>query len=495
MECYEIRAILFEHMAAEIPAEIRQEVEAHLAVCRSCAMLSESLGEELRALGTLPKLAAPRDLLDNVRSSLEKPSALSALGHRLQSLFAGWGLFQLASAAAVALFVMVTVQVSLEVALREDRSREVMIAQVASPPSTRPVPPAAAPHRAPASPGSPSDVNVPGEEARIATGRLPAGHGPLPDAGTRTEKGPDAASAAIKSPRPAGNESIVVALALKLDGTTKPPAPGVTNPSAPGVSAGVETPGGPSEYEGVHKPEGLSLSNKGATGVGGGGAAAGRAGTVGGARLSQPLGEQTVLAGITRLVERADGKVLSAPPAWDNDRPGTVVAEVPATNYHSFVDQLRQLGKVEVESDKSINVSPDANVRVAISLNAQDRVFAGGHGAGKISTSGKSSAVAEVGSGSRGAGSTGIGRNSGTVAGRGERGTGNVGGGGKHGGGTHGGTRGTGVHGRTGGHGTSGSHDTGAHGGGKGAGGASGAPGSGSAPAGSPGAGGSPPEK
>jgi hypothetical protein len=36
MECSQIRAILFESADTEIPKDLREDVEAHLAVCRPC---------------------------------------------------------------------------------------------------------------------------------------------------------------------------------------------------------------------------------------------------------------------------------------------------------------------------------------------------------------------------------------------------------------------------------------------------------------------------
>ena len=113
MECSQIRVILFENTDTEIPMEFREDVEAHLAVCRPCAMQFEAFREQSYALRTLPKVEAPRDFLEQVRSRVEKPSILSRLKHGLSVLFAGKHFLQLAGAAATAVVVIAASQVIL----------------------------------------------------------------------------------------------------------------------------------------------------------------------------------------------------------------------------------------------------------------------------------------------------------------------------------------------------------------------------------------------
>ncbi len=340
MECSQIRAILFEHMDTEIPAEFKEEVDAHLAVCRSCAMQLEALRDQLHALGTLPKLEAPRDLFDHVRSRLEKPSIFSVLGQWLRHLFAGKRFFQLAGAAAAAALVIVTVQV----ALRDGGSRKVLLSS--APLSVEsPAPPGTAPsaETPPAPPASPKS---------------------LPDNRTNTKKALTAASSATEPHHPAGNETQMVALTLKPPG----PSTRVENRSGP---FGLKT------HNGSFGPESFSLSSRGATGMGAPGgkmreqeAPTGVAGSAEVSEGSPPqLEAQKALSDVIRLIERANGKILSAGESRDGNEPGTVLADMPGTSYPSFLAQLRQFGEVKFNGGKEVNPSPNTKVRVSVSLD------------------------------------------------------------------------------------------------------------------------------
>ncbi len=142
MECAKIRAILFERTDAEIPVEFREEVRAHLAACEPCAALFAALEEQSNALRTLPKLAAPANLLGNVRSRLEKPSPFSVLNHRLHAFFGKKRFFRLAGAAAAAMLLILSVRV----VFRQGASREVLLSRA---PSVVSAPPSAAKSSAP----------------------------------------------------------------------------------------------------------------------------------------------------------------------------------------------------------------------------------------------------------------------------------------------------------------------------------------------------------
>jgi len=372
-------------MDTEIPAEFAKEVEAHLAACRSCAMQLEALKQQSYALGTMPKLKAPGDLLDHVRIRLEKPPVLAVCKQWLQALFARKRFFQLAGAAATAALVIVTVQV----ALRDDGSRKGLLSpaplQVESPSSPGSAPPSAAVQAPPTGPESLPDIRsntgtafkrslpVPplSVESPPSPGLVPSAETPaalqaesLPDHHANAEKALVESSPEARPNLPAGNETKMVALTLKT----------------PGVPARMKTRSGSFEPESFHKRESFSLSSRGATGMAPPGGKmlereaqtedAGSA-KVSGDNLAHP-DAQKAFSSVIRLIERAEGKVLSAGDSRDGKEPGTLLAEVPGTNYPSFLAGLRQLGEVKFHGDKEVNPSPDANVRVSVSFDTRD---------------------------------------------------------------------------------------------------------------------------
>ena len=323
MECSQIRAILFENMDTEIPMEFREDVEAHLAVCRSCAMQFEALREQSYALRSLPKMEAPRDFLEQVRSRVERPPIFSRLKQGLSVLFAGKHFFQLAGAAATAVLVIAVAQVILR-----EGGQKVFLS---------PAPPSVI---APQSLEAPPSVEAP-----------PAS--PL-------KNGKDFNRAALRGSephRPAGVETQSVVLTVK-------PHWAATRGKTRGGSFKVEefspssagTTGTRALDERSLKPDvskGVSRSAKVSEG-------------------SMPPEAQKISSDIIRLIKRANGKVLSAGPARDANKPETLLAEIPATGYPSFLDQLRQLGEVEVNGDKEFSPAPDSKVRVLVSFGTRD---------------------------------------------------------------------------------------------------------------------------
>lgn len=323
MECSQIRAILFENTDTEIPVEFREDVEAHLAVCRPCTMQFEALREQSHALKTLPKVEAPRDFLEQVRSRVEKPSILSRLKQGLPVLFAGKHFLQLAGAAAAAVVVIAASQVIL----REGGHKMLL-----SP--------------APPSVNAPQSVEVPPSVKATPASPL------------KNEKDSNRAALPLAVPhRPPGVETQSVVLTVKPHWA-----------AARGKTRG-----------GSFKVEGFSPSSAGTTGTH---ALDERSpkldaskGVSGSAKVSEgsPAPEaQEISSDVIQLIKRANGKVLSAGPARDANQPETLLAEMPATGYPSFLDQLRQLGEVEVNGDKEFSPAPDSKVRVSVTFGTRD---------------------------------------------------------------------------------------------------------------------------
>jgi hypothetical protein len=327
MECSKAKAILFEYADTDIPAEFREEVEAHLAVCRSCASQLEALKEQSDALRTLAKVEAPTEFLGQVRSRLEKPPVLSRFKDRLSVLFAGKRFFQVAGAAAMAVLVMATAQVVLR-----ESGHKTLLSPAESPPPV----------------GSPPSVEAPAPS--------PARPQSLPEIRRENKKALNRAATEAKLRPSPGIEAQSVSLTLKL----------------PGASPRVKSRGG------GFKPENMSASSPSA---GAHAPGAGRVeqdvskGAAGSSEVSEgsPAPEaQKIASDVIRMIERANGKVLSAGPARDPNQPGTLLAEMPAANYHAFLDQLRQLGEIEFKGDKEFSPAPDAKVRVSVGFATRD---------------------------------------------------------------------------------------------------------------------------
>jgi len=322
MECSQIRAILFESADTEIPKELREGVEAHLAVCRSCARQFEALAEQSRALRNLPAVEAPGDFLEKVRSRVEKPSALSRLEQWLSVLFAGKRFFQLAGAAAAAALVIITVQVALRDESTQKSLRSPAPSSVESPSSIGSPPSAEAPKASPA----PEPRSVPGVESRVValTLRLPGASPRLKTRGGAFAPGGFSAS----SPGPA-------AMGAPVGRTVQ-------------SDMSKEAAGRKTAPEGSHRSEAKKMS--------------------GPPEGNSPAEAQEISSEVIRLINGANGKVLSAGPAGGENQPETLLAEMPAANYPSFLDQLRQLGQVESNDDKEFSPAPDAKVRVEVSF-------------------------------------------------------------------------------------------------------------------------------
>ncbi|MGD0401197.1 MAG: hypothetical protein ABSC04_20090 [Syntrophobacteraceae bacterium] len=335
MECSQIRVILFENTDTEIPVEFREDVEAHLAVCRPCTMQFEALREQSHALKTLPKVEAPRDFLEQVRSRVEKPSILSRLKDGLSLLFAGKHFFRLAGAAATAVLVIAASQVIIR-----EGGHKALVSP--APPSVK----------------APKSVEAPPPFEAQQSVKAPQSLQASPPSPWKDEKDFNRAAMPASEPhRPAGVETQSVVLTVKSHwdsarGKThggqfkvesfSPPGAGSTGTRAldqrslkPDVSKGVSRPAKVSEDSPA--PEAQEISSD-----------------------------------VIRLIKRANGKVLSARPARDANQPDTLLAEMPATGYPSFLDQLRQLGEVEINGDKEFSLAPDSKVRVSVSFTTRD---------------------------------------------------------------------------------------------------------------------------
>lgn len=332
MECSQVKAILFEYADYEIPVEFRREVEEHLAACRSCSSQLEALKEQSDAFRALPRATAPMEFMEQVRSRLEEPSVFLRLKDRLAAFFAGRHFLQLAGTAAAGVLIVAAAQVVLQ------ESGHKALPPTAPPPvksSPAPgvLPLAQEPAAPPAKPQSPPEIRS--EKAKAL------------------KKAATAANSAALRPSP-GVEAQLVSITLKL----------------PGASAKLELrDGGANNYSESGPPAGMGgpAPRRAEQQVSRGG---GEPAEVPGGR--RPSDAQRISSDVVRLIKGANGKILSTKPALYKNQPETLMAEMPAANYPSFVEQLRLIGEIEFNGNKEFSPAPDSRVRVTVGFAAGD---------------------------------------------------------------------------------------------------------------------------
>ncbi|MBA7697228.1 hypothetical protein ES703_105888 [subsurface metagenome] len=105
MECAEIEKFLSEYIDGFLDRETKDLVENHLRTCKVCREELASLRAIVKELGSLEPVEAPADFLDKVHERIEQPSRFSKI---LRGLFVPTRIkipFQLATAAATAVLV------------------------------------------------------------------------------------------------------------------------------------------------------------------------------------------------------------------------------------------------------------------------------------------------------------------------------------------------------------------------------------------------------
>lgn len=110
MECSQVRKLLFEYADTDFPADVRSEVESHLAGCRNCALQFQALREQARALKSLPRLHAPEGLIERVREEVERESLFQRLRKYFPTFFSSGKFLKAAGAVTAAVIVVAVLQ-------------------------------------------------------------------------------------------------------------------------------------------------------------------------------------------------------------------------------------------------------------------------------------------------------------------------------------------------------------------------------------------------
>jgi hypothetical protein len=309
MECAEIEKFLSEYIDGFLDRETRDLVENHLRTCKACREELASLRAVVKELGSLEPVEAPADFLDKVHERIEQPSRFSKI---LRGLFVPTRIkipFQLATAAATAVLVF-----SLFNLMQPEKQ---MVG----------VPSDSGPIRTADKTGVDSIEPAPGKEIYESKPVLKEARLPQKFA----EKKPIQLVLLLKGE--------MIGTARAPHEATEPPAGEKEKARAGEVStkkltgqaapkAGFTADWHEQEQRSVPVPDEERPGVKDEA-----------------ARPSVHFGEAP--SKVVKLIELVDGEVITEVYEREAGRPKFITAQIPAKNYHFFLDKLNQLGTLQ----------------------------------------------------------------------------------------------------------------------------------------------------
>ena len=309
MECAEIEKFLSEYIDGILDRETRGLVEDHLRTCKACGEELASLRAVVKELGSLEPVEAPADFLDKVHERIEQPSRFSKI---LRGLFVPTRIkipFQLATAAATAVLVF-----SLFNLMQPEKQ---MVG----------VPSDSGPIRTADKTGV--DSVEPAPEKEIYESKPVLREARLPQ--KFAEKKPIQLVLLLKGE--------MIGAARAPHAATEPPAGEKKKARGGEVSTrklakqAAPKPGFTADW---HKQEQRSVPvpDEERPGV-----------KDEAARASVHFGEAP--SKVIKLIELVDGEVITEVYERKAGRPQFITAQIPAKNYHSFLDKLSQLGALQ----------------------------------------------------------------------------------------------------------------------------------------------------
>jgi hypothetical protein len=309
MECAEIEKFLSEYIDGFLDRETQGLVEDHLRTCKACREELASLRAVVKELGSLEPVEAPVDFLDKVHERIEQPSRFSKI---LRGLFVPTRIkipFQLATAAATAVLVF-----SLFNLMQPEKQ------MVGVPSDSGPIRTADKTR---------VDSIEPAPEKKIYESKPVLKEAGLPQ--KFTEKKPiqlvlllkGETIGAARAPHaatepPAGEKKKARAGEVSTKKLTKQAAP----------KAGFTADWHEQEQRSVPVPDEERPGVKDEA-----------------ARPSIHSGEAP--SKVIKLIELVDGEVIGKVYEREAGRPQFITAQIPAKNYHSFLDKLNQLGTLQ----------------------------------------------------------------------------------------------------------------------------------------------------
>jgi len=83
MECVRVKELLSEYIDDTLDQETRKTMEKHLSTCKGCSEELASLRSLVEELGSLEKVKAPADFLEQLHDRLEAPSGFTRIVRKL----------------------------------------------------------------------------------------------------------------------------------------------------------------------------------------------------------------------------------------------------------------------------------------------------------------------------------------------------------------------------------------------------------------------------
>ncbi len=318
MECSETRAALFKDFDPDDPQDLNEELRAHLEGCASCSRLYDNLQEQAQLLRTLPRMPAPATLLRQVHSRIEKPSWITLLRKRIENLFRTRQFFQFAGLAATATLVIITAHVMLKGDALKQQS-----------PAILPSPPAEsrqAPHDNFA-------AGIPEKSTEEGSGILSEKNAPGQEQLSVTSPGVQVFSDLARQ-----NEKPSILLKLKIN-----------RRSAREMEETARKSRSPHSLPAV--PSNTQEMRSGA------------------AVRTKPEGDlelQRDVFEVRRLILSSNGRILSGEESQSRATQRLLLAEIPRSNYSTFLDKLRGIGELSISEGNHPEGPPDTNIRVTI---------------------------------------------------------------------------------------------------------------------------------
>jgi hypothetical protein len=370
MNCDQVREILFQSADSDLPDQLRRDLDAHVAECRSCADEADALRKEWDALRSLPQVKAPADFLDRVHERLGRRVGVEKAGKWASTFFGGKGLVEAAGLAVSALLVVV---------IYHAVTREM-------------------PH--PTAPAVPPSVESPAKVESVhregASGRG------LRDVPEPPVSAPAPAETALQEAKPA---LMTLTLTIPSDATRKKEGERAASraPSVGGMKALREIPSAPRAIErdrGLRQRAGPEVSRAEVEERDGGEMRAARDEEPQGREVAADAaadkkrqireeiagrdadnGETSVteypeaigsaLERIRQFIGEAQGRVVAIEASESVGRgKAWVVAEMPVEAFYGFLSRLKQLGNIQEAKNGGIEQQPGPTVKFNLQISA-----------------------------------------------------------------------------------------------------------------------------
>jgi anti-sigma factor RsiW len=318
MECPEIKSLLSEYIDGTLDAETKELVDQHVLTCGHCRKELASLRALVQELGSLESVEPPKDFLVQLHKRLDKRSRFSIL---VRSLFLPFRIkipLQVAGAVAMAVLVFSVFHFQRE----EFKVAEVPVVTLKEEVAKK------------------QADNMAGTEKRAL----------------ETRPRPALEKTALKRP-PREARPIEVALLLRKDLAQRAYGPGkAAEMPLRSEKEQFETFGAgralPSvDVEGEEKSGGHGEEDK--------------------ARSKLPE-ERDPLVGLKHVIRSVHGKVLSVEFHEETKQPDALLAQIPASRWGEFREQLESLGDLRIPAEPDIEKGKE-NLQVRIRLLPQNQ--------------------------------------------------------------------------------------------------------------------------